>query len=517
MMTFPARIRSLAAAGLVVGAVLTAWLSHPDAAEVITVPAGGDLQAALDRARPGDTISLAPGAVYVGNFLLPSRDGDLFITLQTAPDARQPRAGQRVLPVHAVSLASLRSPGRGPVIRTAPNAHHWRLQLLELGASGDAGGDILALGDGGAAQNTLSSVPHHLIVDRCYIHGDPVLGQKRAIALNSASTSIINSYIADIKAQGQDSQAIAGWNGPGPYTIENNYLEAAGENVLFGGADPAISGLVAGDIVFRRNYLTKPIAWRTAGWQVKNLFELKNAKRVLVEGNVMENVWRDGQAGYAILLTPRNQDGAAPWAAVEDVTIRRNVVRHAGGALSLTGEDTNHPSGSTRRVTVAGNLFDDIDAERWDGSGVFLLVGNAPAQIVIEHNTVVHSGNIISAYGGVRDAPAPIRGLVFESNLIRHNQFGVIGSDLAIGNATLAAYFPDAIFRSNTIAGGAADRYPGGNQFISAAAFDDGFADMARGDFRLKPGSAARGSAAGGGDAGADIAALAAALGTRLR
>lgn len=102
-------------------------------------------------------------------------------------------------------------------------------------------------------------VPHNLVVDRVYIHGDVTVGQKRGIGLNSASTSIVNSYIAEIKAEGQDSQAICGWNGPGPYLISNNYLEAAGENVMFGGADPAIVDLVPSDITFTRNHLFKPL------------------------------------------------------------------------------------------------------------------------------------------------------------------------------------------------------------------------------------------------------------------
>ena len=51
-------------------------------------------------------------------------------------------------------------------------------------------------------------------VDRCYIHGDAQLGQKRGIALNSANTNISNCYISDIKLVGQDTQAIGGWNGP---------------------------------------------------------------------------------------------------------------------------------------------------------------------------------------------------------------------------------------------------------------------------------------------------------------
>src|SRR5206468_782494 len=40
--------------------------SPPAGGRVVTVPAGGDLQAALDRASPGDVISLAPGASYAG-------------------------------------------------------------------------------------------------------------------------------------------------------------------------------------------------------------------------------------------------------------------------------------------------------------------------------------------------------------------------------------------------------------------------------------------------------------------
>ncbi len=54
--------------------VLGVALPHtqPEAG-ALTVPAGGDLQAAIDGARPGDTIFLDPGATYVGNFVLHAR------------------------------------------------------------------------------------------------------------------------------------------------------------------------------------------------------------------------------------------------------------------------------------------------------------------------------------------------------------------------------------------------------------------------------------------------------------
>ena len=228
--------------------LLCAGLSLSSAArdaQTMGVPAGASLQQAIDRARPGDTLLLTPGAIYTGNFVLPVKAGTRYITIRTAGEGDGlPRVGQRVLPIHAPRLAKLKSPNKEPVLRTAAGAHHWRLQLVEFLPTESGFGDIVRLGDGGAEQRELAQVPHDLVIDRCYVHGDDQLGQKRGIALNSASTIISNSYVSDIKAVGQDTQAIAGWNGPGPYTIENNYLEGAGENFILGGSDPAIPGLV---------------------------------------------------------------------------------------------------------------------------------------------------------------------------------------------------------------------------------------------------------------------------------
>jgi hypothetical protein len=483
---------------------------------IVTVPAGGNLQEAIDRARPGDVLVLEPGATYIGNFVLPAKQGEPYITVRTAGAGDGlPRPGQRVLPLHAARLAKIQSPNSDPALRTAAGAHHWRLQLLEFLPTRNGAGDIIRLGDGSAAQNDLLQVPHDIAVDRCYLHGDAAAGQKRGIALNSASTTITGSYISDIKAIGQDTQAIAGWNGPGPYTIENNYLEAAGENFILGGSDPPIAGLIAQDVVFRHNHLSKPVAWRSERWQVKNLFELKNARRVLVEGNLMEYVWREAQVGYAILLTPRNQDGGAPWVRVEDVTIRRNLVRHAGGGIQIIGEDSNFPSGSTSRVRVVDNLFYDIDAAQWGGPGAFALIGEGPRDIAIEHNTVSQSGHIILAYGGTKQEPKPVTGFVFRDNVIRHNEYGVLGADHGIGDDTLRAYFPDAVFQSNLIAGGEARRYPSGNTFIRDDEFNERFVDAAGGDYQLKSGGSR--AASDGRDIGADVAAIARELGTRAR
>ena len=228
---------------LTIGAGLVSlWLSPVGTSgTTVSVPAGGDLQKALNAARPGETIELAGGATYTGHFVLPAGPaGDSYITLRTLSDPRLPAPGGRIQPEGAPQLAKLSSPDGQPALRTSPGAHHWRVELLEFPATAEPGGTIIALGDGSGAQTQLSQVPHDLILDRVFVHGTPGAGQRRGVALNSASTTITGCYISEIKSIGFDSQAIAGWNGPGPYTIANNYLEAAGENLMFGGAESAV-------------------------------------------------------------------------------------------------------------------------------------------------------------------------------------------------------------------------------------------------------------------------------------
>src|ERR1043165_2595802 len=95
-----------------------------------TVPAGGNLQATLDAAQPGDIVELAAGAVFTGNFVLPFKgDTTAYITVRSAPDPALPGEGERILPQHAPLLAKLRSPNGGTALSTAPRAPHWRLEL----------------------------------------------------------------------------------------------------------------------------------------------------------------------------------------------------------------------------------------------------------------------------------------------------------------------------------------------------------------------------------------------------
>jgi hypothetical protein len=472
------------------------FAAAPAAAATVRVNAGDDLQRALTNARPGDIIELDGGATFTGSFTLPRKDGSSDAIVVRSAVSAEPG---RVSPQSAAGFAKIRAAG-GPAIQTAPGAHHWRLELLDV--SGSGGIELIALGDGSSAQNAPAAVPYELVVDRVYVHGDARLGVKRCIALNSASTVISNSYVSDCKVSGQDAQAIAGWNGPGPFTITNNYLEGAGENVLFGGADPSIPNLVPSDIQIRDNLISKPPAWRQERWQVKNLLELKNARRVTISGNVLENNWEAAQSGFAVLFTVRNQDGGCRWCRVEDVTFAGNTLQHVAAGIEVLGFDDEHPSEQTKNITIRDNVFRDVDPKKWGGNGyAFLLLGR-PRDIVIDHNTLIQE----NASGVLQVDGPPILGFVFTNNVASEGAYGIIGTDRAPGNDSLRTFFPGALISRNVIAGADAGRYPADNLFPSREQFRSQFTAYDAGDYALKAASAWRGAGTDGRDLGASAA-----------
>lgn len=477
-----------------------------------SVPAGGDLQAALNSAQPGDTIILQAGATYTGTFTLPMTSGTAWIYVRSSALSSLPE-GTRVAPAQASLMPKIVSPNTMPAISTAAGAHNFRFAGIEITttwASTSATNYVLVSLEAPGGNTSLSQVPTDLVFDRCYIHGTPTGNVRRAILMNSARTAVVDSYLSDLHEVGADSQALVSWNGPGPFKIVNNYLEGAGENIMFGGADPTIPNLVPSDIEIRRNYLFKPLSWMTGiHWSVKNLFELKNAQRVLIDGNVLENNWADAQNGYGVLFTPRNQDGTAPWSVVRDVTFTNNIVRHSGGGVNAMGSDYLHPSQPTQRILIQNNLFDDISNNTWNGTGTFLQVADGGSDIVVDHNTVLQSGNIITAT--YSSALVPASSFVFTNNIVSNNQYGVFGDyGVGIGTTAISAYFPGSSFARNAIVGGLASNFPDNNYFPSSLAAV-GFVDRANHNYALAPGTPYVRAGTDGKDVGVDFTAMAAA------
>jgi hypothetical protein len=496
--------------------------SQRAAAATLVVPSGGSLQAALNTAQPGDTIVLQAGATYTGPFLLPNKSGNDFITIQSSALEFLP-SGQRVSPANSALMPKLVSPGSNQsVISTAPGAHHYQFIGVEV-APATASiviNDLIKLGEG--SQTSLDVVPHHFILDRCYIHGFPTQEVKRGVALNSGQASIINSYISDIHGVGYDTQAICGWNGPGPYQIINNYLEAAGENVMFGGADPAITGLIPSDIEIRRNTFFKPLSWKVgdpsyAGhhWTVKNIFELKNSRRVVVDGNVFDGNWVDAQAGWAILIKSQNQDGRCPWCVTQDVIFSNNIIKNTPHGLNLSARDPYTGSGQLKNVRVVNNLW-IVNGGWYQGTGDGKLPGGSWASdgadgVILEHNTHLQVAPLATLQNTMTLYGPPTKGFIYRNNLGARTGYGIKGENTGEGKVALDKFVPGWIAEGNVLAGADPALYPAGN-FYPATLAEVGFVSPQKGDYRLASSSRYRSAGSDKRDPGCDFAQLYAAI-----
>jgi hypothetical protein len=410
----------------------------------ISVGAGGDLQAALKAAQPGDVITLEPGAVFTGNFSLPKKAGAAWIVVRSAaPDGKLPAPGTRVTPASASAMPKIVSPNSGPAVYTDPGAHHYRFIGVEFSAAAGVK-TIYSVVAFGGDQSSEADTPHNLILDRSYVHGHPQLDSRRGVLLNSASSAVIDSHISEIHAVGADSQAVLGYNGPGPFKIVNNFLEGAAENIMFGGSDPKVPGLVPSDIEVRGNHLFKPMSWRPgdpsfAGvqWTVKNLLELKNAQRVLIEGNLLENVW-----STSVVLTPRNQNRSAPWSVVQDVLFRNNIARNVLSGFVVQSSDDEASSQPTKRIAIVNNL--------WFVTRAFfgMTTGPGPAldDLLVDHNTAI-PGGYSAYYVDAPFVPAMVR-FRLTNNLIG---FGAYGATFPRAGEGLAKFLPGAIIARNAL------------------------------------------------------------------
>ena len=491
------------------------------AGRIIRVAAGANLQAAYDSAQPGDTLELEAGATFARlNMTGNGKSGPGFILIRSTRASELPE-GRRVSPQDAAKMAKIITTDNSPALEAGPTygpanqtkASHIFLIGIEvtLGPGVTQNGGLVKLG-ATSWQTTAEAAPDNLIFDRCYIHGSATATLTRGVTLNSAATAFVNCYVSDCHGFGFDTQAICGWNGPGPFRIENNYLEAAGENFMLGGADPKIAGLIPSDVTFERNTLAKPASWNPndpsyAGkrWSVKNLYELKNARRVLIRGNTLDGCWVDAQTGIAIQFTPRNQEGTAAWSTVEDVTFESNIVRHSASGINILGTDDIYPSGRASRIKISNNLFDQIGGPLYGGGGRFLQLIAGPVDVTVEHNTARHTAHTM-----IFDV-APTSGLVYQNNINCGGDYGVFGSGASEGTPSLTQYAPGALFASNGLVGRNFRLYPAGNHFPATEA-EVGFTDPAAGDFRLTGSSPLAGKATDGKDIGVDTVALTLAL-----
>ena len=406
-------------------------------AATLYVNAGMNFQAALDAAQPGDEIVLEAGARFVGNFRLPVKSAGAVITIRSSaalPNRRLTTGDASLLPRIASATVEPALVGFGTA--------NWRLDGLQFESTKDGMYNIIYLQD---ASN--------IYMDRLLIVGGP-MGQRRAVMGNGRAITLTRSHIANIWRNGEESQAFAAWDGGGPFTITDNYLEAASEGILFGGANSKSSADIPSDIRVEGNHITKRLEWKGQGKVVKNSFELKSAKRVVIRNNLFEHNWSDGQNGYAILFTVRNDEGQSPWSVVEDVLFEHNIVRGTENGINILGYDGYQASGRATRITIQHNLV--------VASGTFLQIGSEVGTVVVDHNTVAQGGTFLSLYFGDvwvagtsarRPALFAIESLRMTNTVGNHGEYGVYGESSGLGLGALQRLARSYTWTNNVLAG----------------------------------------------------------------
>ncbi len=415
---------------------------------VRTVCASGcdysNLQTAINAARDYQTTACKPailqlqaGETFTDNFVLPAKTCAQYVYIRSSRLSELP-GGQRVAPAQAASMARLEAPANSifATIKTADatGTGYWALQGLEI-ASPSTNSQfqytLVGLSESYMGERQPHLTPHHVVIDRCYIHGwDGLNGPLRCIGAHGRNLIIRDNHIANCKYTGGDSQAIWMQNGPGPIDIINNFAEGAGENIMVGGAAPSSIPWVAvrnirviGNHLYKRRSwkygagstvptwpcvdgeqyrLNSPVqpyvcsggAWVTAtgavNYWVKNLFELKEGQNVQLYGNLLDGNWWDKQTGTNVLI---NQTDGRHY-NVRNFHMAGNWIR-TGQAAFGTGYFGTTSAVFTADILIEHNLWTEL------GSSLYGMNGNvSPQTFVLQtnnrnrdyrftHNTVV--------------------------------------------------------------------------------------------------------------------------------
>ncbi len=539
----------------------TALDGTPSPGKQIHVATKSDLTSALEHAKCGDTLLLAAGASFeVRDLPAKKCDDQHYVTIRTdTPDDKLPPEGSRISPAWA-GVASL--PGRPGYAQPAGGPAKLLATIVLVRPAGVSVGDHVRFigiewttpADADISRLVTTEHGDHIIFDRNWFH--PAEGKEVAHAVGmpdgARMVAVINSYISGLNCIARtgkctDATGIGGGKGDEPIStikIYNNFIESAGENILFGGS---AATQVPTDIEIRRNHLFRPMLWKEGepgyvaaasgqAFIVKNNLELKSAIRVLVEANLMENTWGGfSQTGFSILLTPKSQGGQCPVCRVNDVTIRYNRIRNVAGVLQIANAPSSQGgafSADGGRYSIHDIFADNLHGKDYKGGGAFLiLVSWQPPlhDIQIDHVTAFVTGRLLSVLNpGAKLANFSITNSVFSTGAERPVGSAGGGPESCAGKsqaqgaeALIRACFDPFKFEKNLIVS-AHESFPKGN-FIVGSAEAAGVRDLKDSvskDPRLCNGkgpgcpkvSPGAGAASDGRDLGADIDGVEAAI-----
>ncbi len=454
-------------------------------------------QAAINDAEFGWIIELTAGETFSGELQLKNKTGTpAYIVIRSSRAGELP-GGVRVATSDTPKMAKLQHTSL--VVTVEKGASYYRLEGLEIApATGNFLYALVALYPATATGlfdiHDPADRAHHIVIDRCYVHGLAAENGPRVGAyLETGYTEITNSWFGEIKDADGEAKAILNVGGVGPFVFRNNHLEAAAITTLMGGADPPIAGTRATDVIFLGNHYYRPWKWRfqdvtadptgTCMWDArggefqhntgnstywecqsgtwaeiaaaaypalrtywqKNHFELKNASRAWVDGNLIENAWlpaAQGQKGAAFLF---NQVGYYPVGGIYDrystikyVVIENNRIANTPWSFSAGGNGATGYIERIHDIAIRNNLFTGQGGEPFsNGDSVFAQSSQQTDKMRYTNNTIIDASSA-SGYGQVfqmnGSEPGDFSyGMAFSGNIVGFRYSG--WRDFGKGNA----------------------------------------------------------------------------------
>ena len=506
---------------------------------IIQVNSIAELLTAYNTAVGGEHIVIPAGTTLIGEIALPARNFSDYVTIRSS--ALMPSLLDRVSPAQA-GLVTLQAPyGNGIPLRIQNGATKLRFAGLKFqpkyipDVNGPSTYYLVQIGEA-FTQTSTTTNPSKIIFEHCVINPPDDVNVVHGILNDGYKVSILASWLGNIKTfGGQDSQAVVSFDGKGAHVYNNTFFEAASENIMYGGAVPSIDGLTSTNIEVRRCFFSKRMTWRQYSGEshqvnVKNLFETKNARRLYVEGSVLENHWDALRSQlFALVFKSAASSGVpgefVPWAISEDIVFENNRLKGMFGGVTTATDSYwlgNFRAMKPNNIVIKNTLFDDL-SNRWgapgNSNGGRLIQPNNAEDMLLDHVTMIDKDR--SAGTAVALVTNNNLRLRITNSIFGLGGYGIIGSGVGPGIRSLNlgtggvsnVCDPDAAASwsiSNNVMpfyGGSVSCYPHQESFQNAFPYDYqsvGFTDLNGGDYGLSPSSPFRGKAADGYDPGVD-------------
>lgn len=422
--------------------------------DVIVITNGSNLQGPFNLRARGDTqfLYIVDSRIKNGTFPRPAAIGG--VTPNTSTDLAN-RAACRARPSDfstPSTTSTITANSANQAITTDPGAAYYRFVGIEITNPASVTGTGVALcdiRDQTSSSSNINSQPHHIYFDRCYIHGRAGVDCRRGILANGQYVAAVDCWIEEIHCVGFESVGFASYNGAGPFKHVNCYIAAATENILYGGAQPDVNGLIPSDIETDLCHLYKDPAWIGLGYAVKDNYEHKNGSYARIQRCIFENSWQDGQTGNSILFQPLNDDGqTATWTSVTDITMSYILCKGVGSGIVLLSRVAYGtgllPTTPMSRASFTNMLFQDVGLRTpangfptVNDGGRLIQVGGDLQNVVFDH--ITGKAPNMALIFPVSGLPNP-NGLVFKRLIMGRGNFGIFGDSVSEGSIALNTY-----------------------------------------------------------------------------